>query len=248
MNNRFIEHISELRKNLILIVIFFIISVMVSYFYSENIFAWLAKPFIELNTSKKLIYTGLSEAFFAYIKLSIFSASILTIPFAIWQLYKFVSPGLYKREKKSLLPYMIATPLLFWLGILFSYYIVFPMAWKFFISFEHNNLIPFSLEARVMEYIGISMHIMIAFGLAFEMPVFLMIMLKLKILSLDKMIKNRKYAIIIIFIISAIITPPDVASQVALAIPMILIYELVIIYGKINNRSNKNVRYKLDQK
>lgn len=231
-----IEHLLELKNLILTTSICFVAVTAVSYYFADYIFYLLVQPLLDLDNSKKLIYTGLSEAFFTYLRLSFFSSFVIIFPFTLWQIYIFIAPGLYKNERQLIMPYLVATPILFWLGILFAYYIIFPMAWKFFINFEYSSHINISLEAKISEYLGLAIHLMIAFGLAFEFPVLLMILLKSELISLEQMITKRKYVIILIFVIAAIITPPDVTSQVALAIPMLLLYEMVILYGKITRR------------
>ncbi|WP_206425209.1 twin-arginine translocase subunit TatC [Rickettsiales endosymbiont of Stachyamoeba lipophora] len=226
------EHLIELRNRLIFAGVSFLLVFGVSYYFAENIYAFLVEPLIVITQNSKMIYTGLGEAFFTYLKLASFASILVTMPIFLWQIYGFIAPGLHTNEKKAVLPFMIFTPILFWIGVLFAYYVVFPVAWEFFVSFEQHDKLQVVLEARVAEYLSIVMHLMIAFGVAFELPVLLMLLLKFDLISYQSLREKRKYAIILFFIIAAIITPPDVFSQVALALPMVILYESVILYGK----------------
>lgn len=240
-----IDHFEELRKRVIYSLTFALFSFVICYYFSENIFQILLKPLSKIVNweSKKIIYTNLTEAFFSYIKLSMFVSFAFTIPYCLMQLYIFLAPGLYKKEKIAILPYLISVPILFTIGCMFVYNYVFPMAWKFFLSFEMKNInnISIALEPKISEYISLSLHLMVAFGIAFQLPIFLVFLMHMNFISVEKLIELRRFAIIIIFIIAAIITPPDAISQISLAIPMIILYEVAILIGKfIKKQRSKN--------
>ncbi|MBN8828292.1 MAG: twin-arginine translocase subunit TatC [Sphingobacteriia bacterium] len=225
-------HLIELRNRFIKVGIVFIALFAIAYFFSENVYNFLLMPLIKINgeNNHRIIYTGLTEAFFTYIKLSTFTALLFTIPYFFWQIYLFAAPGLYKNERKGFLPFLIFTPFLFYSGIAFAYYLVFPYAWQFFLSFESPNAaLPIVFEARIYEYLSLVMHLMIAFGVAFQLPVATVLLYKIGLVSIETLKAKRKYAIVGMFIISAIITPPDVFSQIALALPLIILYEIAII-------------------
>jgi sec-independent protein translocase protein TatC len=185
------------------------------------------------NVERKLIFTGLTEGFMTHIRLSFFLGFALSFPYIIYQLYQFIGPALYKYEKKFVLPFMISSVILYFIGMFMAYFLVAPVACKFFISFESiinydNKSIPIVLEARVSEYLSTIIQLLVSFGIVFQMPIVLMMFGKLGILSPDILIKYRRHAIVVNFIFAAVITPPDVISQIMLAIPMVVLYEISI--------------------
>lgn len=237
-------HVRELRIRLIYSSLILFISFLICYNYALEIYQFLLKPLLSNNqyVDQKIIYTNLSEVFFSYIKLAFFAASFISFPYFLIQLYIFMAPGLYKQEKLVMIPYLIFIPVLFIAGALFVYYFIIPIAWNFFLSFEVNEIgkIPIKLEAKVSEYLSLIMHLIIAFGLAFELPVLLILLVHINIIDTEKLKKFRRWSIVIIFTIAAIITPPDAISQISLAIPMIMLYEIAIFIGKIiENKRNK---------
>ena len=187
------------------------------------------------NDTNRLIYTGLTEAFFTYLKVAFFSGVFLTFPILLLQVWIFVAPGLYKNEKNAFLPFLVATPVLFFAGGACVYYIVLPMAWPFFLSFQSTGAdmaLPIQLEARVSEYLDLIMTLIFAFGLCFQLPVFLTLLGRAGLVTADFLASKRKFAIITAFIVAAFLTPPDMISQVFLAIPILALYEISIILIK----------------
>lgn len=247
----FKEHFLELKYILLKILSAFIVCFCVCYYYSEHIYTLLLQPLIALSSAshdiRRIIFTGLTEAFLTYIKLAAFSAFVIIFPFIMWQIYSFIAPGLYRFERRIAAFILFAAPLLFWLGGSFVFYYVMPKAWHFFISFEKNNVpIPIVLEAKISEYLGLVMQLIVAFGLAFQLPVIILIMNLLKFLTIESLKKKRRLAIVINFIIAGVLTPPDVISQLALAIPLVLLYEISIIICKFVDNKEENVGYKVD--
>lgn len=241
-NMSFLEHCIELRKRLFHLLLFFLLSFLITYYFSKEIYNFLLIPLKNLNdieTSRRLIFTALPEAFTSYIRLSFFIGLMISFPYINWHLYRFVMPGLYKNEKNFCRFMLFTSPLLFYLGCFFAYYFIFPLAWKFFVSFESSaSYLPIILEAKVSEYLSFSMRIIIAFGIAFQLPVLLVLLIRSGAISRESLARKRKYAILLFFVIGAIITPPDVISQIGIAIPMYLLYELTLLFTKRKNRKN----------
>ena len=231
-------HFSELRKRIFFSLIFFIIFFLLSYFFSKEIYNFLLKPFYEISNSsnRKIIYTSPAEAFITYLKLSLYCAIFFSFPIFITQIYLFLSPALYKNEKKNIFFIFIFSPFLFFLGAIFSYYFILPQALKFLLSFEYQGLqgdnFSIQLETKISEYLNFVLNLILGFGIAFQLPILLLFLIRYGFLSIYDLRKKRKYWIVIIFILSAILTPPDVLSQISLAILLILFFEIVILIGK----------------
>ena len=228
------HHLIELKNRLILILIFFFIGFGLCYYFANNIFFFLLNPLEEIlnanNLDKRIIFTSLPEAFISYVKLSFFSSLIICLPLILIQTYIFIAPGLYKKEKKQLLPFFILCPILFFLGAALLFYFIMPLAWQFFLNFEINANIPIELEAKMDQYVSLTLKMIIAFGLAFQFPLILILLNRAGILQKSFLQQKRKIWLVIILIIAAIITPPDVISQILLALPMYLLYEIAIIF------------------
>ncbi|MGI4752705.1 MAG: twin-arginine translocase subunit TatC [Janthinobacterium lividum] len=243
----FQEHLSELKVRLFRIFIIFIVAFAICYYFSDTIYSFLLEPLAKLSKDnlRNIIYTGLTEAFFTYIKLAAFAAFAIIIPIIALECYLFVSPGLYHHEKKIIAFILFISPILFWCGSIFVFYFVMPKAWNFFLSFEKRDLIvPIVLEARISEYLNLVIHLIIAFGVAFQLPVVLIILNTLKIITIETLKQKRRFAIVINFIIAGILTPPDILSQFALAIPLLLLYEIsIIICNYIEKTEVINAKY-----
>jgi sec-independent protein translocase protein TatC len=234
-----LDHLIELRNRLMYSCIAIFLGFLVCYFFAEEIYAFLVQPLADIyqgQTGRRMIYTGLAEAFFTYLKVAFWAGAFLTFPFVAIQLWLFIAPGLYRTEKRAFLPFLAATPILFFLGGAMVYYFIFPLAWRFFLSFETapgEGALPIELEARVGEYLSLVMKLIFAFGLSFQLPVALTLMGRVGLITSEQLARNRKFAIVAVFVVAAIITPPDVISQVGLAIPILLLYELSIIAVRI---------------
>ena len=196
----------------------------------------------EVGGTNRMIYTALTEAFFTQIQVGFFSAAFISFPLIAAQLWLFIAPGLYRHEKGALLPFLLASPALFLAGAAFVYYFIMPMAWRFLLQFQTGageGVLPIELEARVGEYLGLVMKLIFAFGVSFQLPVLLVLLARVGIVSSNGLAEKRKYAIVGVFVFAAIITPPDVISQIGLAIPMMLLYEVSIYACRIVERKRE---------
>ncbi len=230
-----VEHLIEFRRRLVFAVAAWLIGFAVCYFFIDEIYGFLMQPLADSfpeGSEHRLIYTSLPETFLTYIKLALFAGFFLAFPLIAAQLYGFLAPGLYKHERRALLPYLIASPLLFLAGAALAYYEVFPLAWKFFISFEGDSAkmpLPIQLEAKVSDYLSLVMQLLIAFGLAFQMPIIFTLLAQIGLVQAENLKKGRRYALVAIVIVAAVLTPPDVFSQIMLAVPLYLLYEVSIL-------------------
>jgi sec-independent protein translocase protein TatC len=244
-----LEHLIELRNRLVKCVIVFTMATGICYFFASDIYGLLTEPLakIQAETPRRLIYTGLTEAFVTYLKVALFAGGFLTVPFLLTQIWLFLVPGLYAGERRTVLPFFIAAPILFLLGAALAFWGVIPIAWKFFLSFETpqpSNGLPIILEARVGEYLSLTMAMIFAFGLAFQMPIALGLMGKLGIIKAEALVKYRKWAVVLILAASAVLTPStDIISQAALAIPLYCLYEISIGLVKWLQRKSLEENY-----
>jgi|TARA_B100001971_G_C18067190_1_gene471098 sec-independent protein translocase protein TatC len=235
-----ISHLVELRQRLINSFIFLFSFFIICYFFSEEIYSFLVQPYADAvkndNINRRLIFTALQETFLTYLKVSFFAALFVSSPLILIQIWKFIAPGLYENEKKAILPYLLVTPILFLFGGMLVYYLIMPLAIKFFLSFEAtsiNSALPIQLEAKVNEYLSLVMKLIFAFGLSFQLPVVLSLLARVGFVDSIFLKERRKYVIIIIFAVAAILTPPDPITQIGLAIPLLILYELSILSVKI---------------
>ncbi len=245
--NTFVGHLTELRSRLIKSFIYLFIFFLLSYYFSENIYNFLVEPYANAVKNdlenRRLIFTALHETFITYLKVAFFAAIFISSPILLTQIYKFIAPALYKNEKKALLPYLILTPVLFLLGGMLVYYLIMPLAIKFFLSFETTagmNSLPIQLEAKVNEYLSLIMRLIFAFGISFQLPVVLSLLARIGFVTSDYLKKRRKYVIVIIFAVAAILTPPDPITQIGLGIPLLILYELSILSVKIIEKKKIN--------
>lgn len=231
----FNEHFAELKSRLLKVLRFFLVAFCLCYWLSDDIYKIILSPLVEVigDSGRRVIYTGLTEAFFSYIRLSAFAAFILLFPYCCYQVYSFIKPGLHKNEKKVVSFVLFLSPILFYIGCFFMFYVVMPNAWLFFSSYEKAEIgVPLVLEARISEYLGLVIQLTLAFGMAFQLPIIVVVLSVIGVVSAESLEKRRRAAIVVIFIVAAIFTPPDVFSQIALAIPLLLLYEISILFCK----------------
>jgi len=239
------DHLIELRRRLIWCILGVVVLFLICYHFSPQIYQFLVKPLAdalhEKGGDRRMIFTALHEAFFTYVKVAFFAAVFLAFPLIATQIWKFVAPGLYRDERRAFLPFLIATPVLFFAGGALAYYVVFPMAWHFFLGFEMTSEqgLPIQLDAKVDQYLSLVMQLIFAFGLCFQMPVAMTLLARAGLLTSQAMREKRRYAIVAAFIFAAVLTPPDIFSQISLAIPTILLYEVSIWCARMVEKSRE---------
>jgi sec-independent protein translocase protein TatC len=225
------SHLQELRKRLILSFIAIGVGFIFCYAFSDTIFNLLAAPLQKvMPAGGSLIFTSVAEAFFTYMKVGFIGGLILASPFVLYQIWAFVAPGLYRHEKRYVVPFVVLGSFFFGLGILFGYFIALPAGFKFLLGYATDFIKPLP---DMKEYLSFSIKFLLAFGLVFEFPVVLLLLTKIGIVDAKVLGRQRKYAILLIFIFAAVITPPDLISQVLVALPLMGLYELSILLARL---------------
>ncbi|MFC3704435.1 twin-arginine translocase subunit TatC [Devosia honganensis] len=231
-----LDHLIELRKRLIHSAIAIVVLMVVCFIFAGQIFDILLNPYRSIYPNPgdmELIYTAPQEFFFTQLNLAFFGAVFFGFPFLAMQIYRFVAPGLYKHERKALVPYLVATPVFFLLGAMMVYFVVLPMALGFFAGMQTEEI---RLLAKVSEYLGLAMTLILAFGVCFQLPVVLTLLAQIELVNVEQLRKGRRYAIVGILMVAAFITPPDPISQIGLAMPMYGLYELSILSVRLVER------------
>lgn len=237
-----LDHIVELRTRLIYSFAAFVAMFIVSFVFAQDIYDFFVRPLaaaMKGQDGARLIFTALYEPFLAQIKVAFYTALFFAFPVISIQVWMFVAPGLYRNEKRAFLPFLFATPILFFMGGALVYFLIMPLAWDFFLTFQTlggDGALPVQVEPKVDQYLTLVLRLIFAFGLAFELPVLLMLLARAGLVTSSALAAKRKYAIVGVFVIAAVITPPDVVSQIGLAIPIIILYELSIVGARLIER------------
>ncbi len=238
-----LDHLIELRQRMLKSVVALFVAFIVCFFFAEYLYAYLTQPLADILASRRddprMIFTALTEVFFTYVKVAFFAGAFISCPIFLTQLWLFVAPGLYKKERHALLPFLAATPILFFIGGALVYYVIFPLAATFLIGFEvprGEGVLAIELEAKVGEYLSLIMKLIFAFGLCFQLPVLMTLLARVGLATSAGMAAKRKYAIVAVFVVAAVLTPPDPISQISLAEPIILLYEISIHMAKMVER------------
>ncbi|MDY6990130.1 MAG: twin-arginine translocase subunit TatC [Thermodesulfobacteriota bacterium] len=227
----FTAHLEELRKRLIICFSAVGVGFVICYFFSKKLFDVLMHPLlVAMPPEEKLIYTGLPEAFFTYLKVAFLAGVLLAVPVILYQIWMFIAPGLYHREKRLVVPIVFLSSVFFLGGALFGYFVVFPFGFKFFMGFASDAIKPLP---SMREYLSFSTKLLFAFGIVFELPLFITFLAKLGIVDVPFLKAKRKYAILLFFVFASILTPPDVVTQILMAGPLIILYEVSIVGARI---------------
>jgi len=230
------SHLEELKTRLIRMLIVVGVGFGVCYAFKDWSFRVITKPLVDaMPAQSSMIFTGLPEAFFIHMKIAFFASLFLTAPYTLFEIWRFISPGLYKTEKRLVFPFIFFSSILFIGGVLFGYFVALPPAFSFFVSFSTDFLKPM---ISFREYLDLTLKFLLAFGLCFEMPVFMFFLAKIGIVNAKMLSKQRRYAILVIFIVAAVLTPsPDALSQILMAIPLMVLYEVSIFVAKFARRN-----------
>lgn len=235
MKMTLMQHFSELRRRILWCALVFVLAFVFGWCVSDYVELFLTAPLMRVWNDTTLLYTGLTDGLMIQFSLATLVALIITIPVCLWHIWAFIAPGLHKNEKQFLLPIFIISPLLFIMGAGFAFYVLLPFVFNFFIELNESANVPTVLMPAITGYLAFSIGLLKIFGLAFQLPLVMVLLNKIGLLSKQTAIKSRRYVVVGIFIIAAVLTPPDIVSQILLALPMLLLYEISLLFMN-NNR------------
>jgi len=226
------QHFAEMRRRILWTIGFFVLAFVFGWFVAPWVQGFLTTPLIDTWDNAVLLYSGITDGLMIDLSLALLVAIMMTIPFAMWQIWAFVAPGLHRREKDFVIPIFVISPILFLVGAGFAFYILFPFVFKFFIELNESAPVPALVMPAARDYLGFAIGMLKVFGIAFQLPLIMVLLNRMGVLARERVVKMRRYAIIIIVIAAAVLTPPDVVSQLLLAVPMWALFEVSILFMK----------------
>ena len=232
MKMTLMQHFAELRRRILWVALIFILAFCFGWVVAPNVEFFLTAPLLNAWDDASLLYTGITDGLMIQFSLATMIALIITVPVFLWHVWAYIAPGLHKNEKQFLVPIFLISPLLFVIGAAFAFYVLFPFAFKFFLEINESANFPVVLLPAVTGYLAFAIGMLKVFGIAFQMPLVLVGLNRIGVLSRKTAIQSRKYVIVLIFIMAAVLTPPDIISQILLALPMLLLFELSILFMK----------------
>ena len=235
MKMTLMQHFAELRRRILWCALIFIFAFCLGWVVSPYVELFLTRPLLNVWTDAALLYTGISDGLMIQFSLATLVALVITVPVLLWHVWAYVAPGLHKNEKQFLVPIFLLSPILFVMGAAFAFYILFPFVFKFFLELNESMYVPTVLMPAVTGYLAFSIGLLKVFGIAFQLPLVLVCLNRVGVLSKESVIKSRRYVIIAVFIVAAMLTPPDIVSQVLLALPMLFLFEISILFMKRDN-------------
>ena len=235
MKMTLMQHFAELRRRILWCALIFIFAFCLGWVVSPYVELFLTRPLLNVWADAALLYTGISDGLMIQFSLATLVALVITVPVLLWHVWAYVAPGLHKNEKQFLVPIFLLSPILFVMGAAFAFYILFPFVFKFFLELNESMYVPTVLMPAVTGYLAFSIGLLKVFGIAFQLPLVLVCLNRVGVLSKESVIKSRRYVIIAVFIVAAMLTPPDIVSQVLLALPMLFLFEISILFMKRDN-------------
>lgn len=235
MKMTLMQHFAELRRRILWCALIFVFAFCLGWVISPYVELFLTRPLLNVWADAALLYTGISDGLMIQFSLATLVSLIITVPVLLWHVWAYVAPGLHKNEKQFLVPIFLLSPILFMIGAAFAFYILFPFVFKFFLELNESMYVPTVLMPAVTGYLAFSIGLLKVFGIAFQLPLVLVCLNRVGVLSKESVIKSRRYVIIAVFIVAAMLTPPDIVSQVLLALPMLFLFEISILFMKRDN-------------
>ena len=230
MKMTLIQHFSELRRRILWTLLIFVVAFCVGWGISDYVEGFLITPLLNIWNDGTLLYTGISDGLMIQFSLATLVALVFSVPVLLWHLWAYIAPGLHKNEKQFLIPIFLFSPILFVLGAAFAFYVLFPFVFKFFIEINESGNLPIVLLPAVTGYLAFAIGMLKVFGLAFQLPLILIGLNRVGVLSKHSVVQSRRYVIIGVFILAAMLTPPDIVSQIVLALPMLLLFEISLLF------------------